>query len=408
MAPPARICIVSEIYHPEDPGGQGRQAHDLSTALRAAGCEVRALTRRHFAASRKREMLGMVMVRRLPPLGMTKGDGWRALAPTLVFLISLTWMLLRDARHYDSILVHGVKLILVPPLLVGMLFGKRVFAKVDATAEIEHAITAESLQRMKMRQSSRLIRAWTATRRRLLRTADAIIAISGEVKEALLRNGARSEQVFDIPNGLDLQRWQLAAPAEKQALRRDLELPARPLVICVGRLSRAKGVHTVLQAWFALCDERLDAHLLLVGSGVGSYDDCERELRALCAASPHRDRVIFTGQVDNVHDYLRAADVFVQCSEHEGFGLALVEAMACGLPCVTTPVGAARDVVEAGVNGVLVPVGDAVALAGELRALLERGDRREAMGAAARRAVISRYDLQQVAQRYLQLLQVPR
>jgi glycosyltransferase involved in cell wall biosynthesis len=229
------------------------------------------------------------------------------------------------------------------------------------------------------------------------------VAISGELREAVLRAGVAAERVVDIPNGIDLQRWQPVTPEQQHALRAQLGLSEGPLIICVGRLSRAKGVPLLLDVWLSLRAEHPRAHLLIVGTGTGSHDDCERELHAACEMSQHREQVIFTGQVENVHEYLQASDIFVQCSEHEGFGLALVEAMACGLPCVTTRVGAAIDVIEPGVNGVLVPIGHREALAAALRDLLASPSQWRPMGRAAHQSAVGRYDMQEVVHRYGEL-----
>ncbi len=107
----------------------------------------------------------------------------------------------------------------------------------------------------------------------------------------------------------------------------------------------------------------------------------------------------FVGRVDNVEDYLRAADVFAFPSLFEAMPLSVLEAAACGLPCVASGVGGILDVLDGG-SGLLVPPGDADRLADALETLLADAGSRAALGAAARARVVSRFDLDASVERY--------
>jgi glycosyltransferase involved in cell wall biosynthesis len=115
-------------------------------------------------------------------------------------------------------------------------------------------------------------------------------------------------------------------------------------------------------------------------------------------------RVRFVGAAQRVEEWLRAADVFVFPTENEAFGLSLAEAMACGLPCVTTRVGGLRDFVIDGVNAHAVPPGDDAALAAAIANLLADAGRRAALGQAARRTAEERFSLALVADAYAALV----
>jgi glycosyltransferase involved in cell wall biosynthesis len=321
--------------------------------------------------------------------------------------MALWFELMRSARHYDVLVVGGVKAILLPPLLVAWLLGKRIFVRVDATGEIEHAITPESLGKMGLRADSRLVRTWSQLRRRLLLRAEGIIALSTDVRAALLRQGIPLARIFDIPNGIDMTRCCPVSRSQQAALRTKLGLPAGPLFIYAGRLSRAKGLPLLIDAWQRVAAEHPNAHLLLIGSGRGSFDDCEAELRAVSSCPALVGRLTFTGHVENAHGYLQASDVFVTCSESEGFGLALIEAMACGLPCISTPVGVAPEVIDPGHNGLLVRVGDCDELHAALSSMLAQQASWPVLGAAARTVVAARYALEQVVSQYGALCKAP-
>lgn len=395
-----RLCLVTEIFHPEDQGGQGRQAFALARRMSAHGAVVTVATRCNFAASAASEVIDGIRISRLAPRGLLKGKGWRAVPPTLCFLALLLLHLVRKRDSYDVILVQGVKAVLIPTLLATWLLRKRCIVKVDAVAELEQELTPESLAQMKLREGATIVRLWARLRDALLRRAHATVAISAEIEAALSRRVGAATRVVRIPNGLELRDGSHSGDDRSQ-LRRRLALPDGLLVIYTGRLSRAKGLPMLLEVWTQIARQHADVHLLLVGSGDRSFDGCERELREHVRAAQLDSRVTFAGHVENVHDYLHASDLFVSCSDSEGFGLSLVEAMAAQLPCVSTAVGVAPEVIRDRHEGWLVPVRDPSALRAALDDALSRRSALPAIGAAARRAVASRFDIDAVARRYL-------
>jgi glycosyltransferase involved in cell wall biosynthesis len=400
-----RVCLVTDIFHPEDQGGQGRQAFELARRLRSRGVDVTVLTRRVFPSTPRgdAEEAGIPIIRLEPP-GLVKGRGWSAVWPTARFLSAVLFTLIRFRSRFDVFLVHGVKGILLPTNLATRLLHKRCVVKVDAIEELENGIASESVARMGIEPDSLVVRTWTRWRDALLRRADAVIAISDELAAALAARGVRSDRILRIPNGIDLGLW-LGDVHAKSELRARLSLPDRVLVTYCGRLSRAKGLLMLVEVWQRIAANHPEAHLLLIGSGDRSFDGCEPELRAAVSKAGLEDRVTFVGHVEIVPDYLRASDLFVLCSESEGFGLSLIEAMAVGLPCISTAVGAAPEVIRHRQSGWLVPVNDAQALAQALDDALANREQWSQLGAAGRRAVVERFDLDAIAARYLRLFQ---
>jgi glycosyltransferase involved in cell wall biosynthesis len=400
-----RVCLITEIFHPEDQGGQGQHAFELAARLRARGVDVTVLTRRVFEATPRGESTGQgIRVVRLEPPGLLKGRGWHAVWPSLRFLSGVFFALVRGRASFDVFLVHGVKGILLPTVLAARLFGKRCVIKIDALEELENGVARESIERMGLAANSFVLRTWTRLRDALLRRADAVIAISSELADALRARGLTPTQVRRIPNGIDLRRWLDDRPG-KAALRQRLSLPDQTLVTYAGRLSRAKGLVMLVKVWQRVAASYPHVHLLLIGSGDRSFDGCESELRALVQQAGLERRVTFVGHVDTVPDYLRASDLFVVCSESEGFGLSLIEAMAVGLPCISTAVGAAPEVIRHRESGWLIPVNDAHALHRALEDALHSHAQWPVLGAEGRRAVVERFDLDEVVERYLALFQ---
>jgi glycosyltransferase involved in cell wall biosynthesis len=399
-----RVCIVTEIFHPEDRGGMGRQAHALAECLIRTGIQVDAVTRKILPQSPSREQVGLVDVTRLPPAGVLKGRGWAALLPVGWFSFRLLLWLLRRANSYDVLLVQGSKTMLIPVFLASLVSRSGLVIKIDAFTDIGEEVGADSLAKMGLSPRSLPVRVWSRLRNSLLRRADGVIAISQEIHAALLARGVRPERIHSIPNGVDFGRFRPLPADARRELRARLELPLdRIIVIFTGRLSRGKGLPMLADVWGSLCQERADIHLLIVGSGRDSYDDCEPELRAFCTGRHLEHCMQFTGQVDDVTAYLQAADIFVLPSEAEGFSLALIEAMGAGMPCIVTRVGVAGEVVRDGENGMLIPIGDAAALAEALRWMLQHPDRWEQMGSLARQSVLDFCAMDSVVRRYVEL-----
>lgn len=141
--------------------------------------------------------------------------------------------------------------------------------------------------------------------------------------------------------------------------------PRGPVFVAVSRLEPVKNLPLLLDA-FALVAPEIDARLLIVGSG-----SQEAALRARIGAPGLDGRAALVGHVASPRPYLRAADAFVLASDEEGFGQVLIEAMAEGLPVISTDAagGGVRFVLDEGRAGILVPRRDPAALAAAMRDL---------------------------------------
>jgi glycosyltransferase involved in cell wall biosynthesis len=140
------------------------------------------------------------------------------------------------------------------------------------------------------------------------------------------------------------------------------------------------------------------AQLLIVGDG---EERARLENQAIeLGVGP---QVKFVGSVTNVEPYLQASDIFVLPSRNEGLPVALLEAMACSLPCVASATGGIMDLIRSGVNGLMVPPGDAQALQSALETLLLDPTLATQLGRQARQDAHQNYSMEHTAQDYLQL-----
>lgn len=204
------------------------------------------------------------------------------------------------------------------------------------------------------------------------------------------RLGVESGRCVVIPNGIDLTEADAALALGRDEARRRLGLfPTDLAVACVGRLHEEKGVTHLVGAFHALLQAHPTARLLLAGDG-----PARRQLETMVEALRLGPFVRFLGTLADPWPLLAAADVFALPSLWEGMPNALLEAMAAGLPSVATAVGAVTEMVSEGREALLVPPGDAGALARALAELAASPARRREMGALARRRVEAAYRIE--------------
>jgi GalNAc-alpha-(1->4)-GalNAc-alpha-(1->3)-diNAcBac-PP-undecaprenol alpha-1,4-N-acetyl-D-galactosaminyltransferase len=164
-----------------------------------------------------------------------------------------------------------------------------------------------------------------------------------------------------------------------------------PTLIAVGRLAPQKGFDLLILAFAKLRDKHPDWHLTILGEG-----QIRSELEALRTQLELGDVVHLPGQMQNVNAYLRQADIFVMSSRFEGFPMALCEAMACGLPVISTDcLSGPREIITDGVDGILVATEDVDALAVGLDRLMSNPIERAKFSQAAP-SVLDRFGLEQV------------
>jgi glycosyltransferase involved in cell wall biosynthesis len=380
-------------------GGGETQAQLLAEGLIAEEHSVTLLTRRSDASLKKHERYGKVDVYRLAPVGGGQLKKWGLLFTSIPALLRLR-------KQYDLIFVSGYRIIGMAAVLVGKMLRKSVVLKADSLGEMSGDFFESGLKKIGVSHKSFFFRSFLEFRNLILRRADAFSAISPEIASEWVSSGIPSEKIHLIPNCVDTKRYVPVKPAQKIALRTKFDLPQNATIaIYTGRLVSYKGLPLLLKVWNNIRCKHEHGLLILAGTGGLDIHNCEEELREYVKINGLENHVLFPGAVQNVPEYLQASDIFVFPTENDAFPSSIVEAMACGVPVITTPVGAIKTIVTDGETGMLIQPGNHEQLFQALDVMLTNTALASRLGGAARHSVQDLYSTEAVSKKYLNLFQ---
>jgi glycosyltransferase involved in cell wall biosynthesis len=218
---------------------------------------------------------------------------------------------------------------------------------------------------------------------------------------------SQRDQILHIGNGVDLLRFDPdRLRGQRDAVRQSLGINPQDLVVSVvGRLVREKGYLELVDAFAKVVGRFPDTHLVIVGSALESaHDDVSVEVGRAVDRPGLAGRVHLLAPGTPVEDVLVASDVYTLPSHREGLPRSILEAMAMGLPVVTTNIRGSREVVTHGATGTLVEVGDVDELAAALVDLLGDPGRRQAYGQQAQAIARREFDESRVIDKQRQVL----
>jgi glycosyltransferase involved in cell wall biosynthesis len=376
------VLMISPQFRPLV-GGYERAAERLSLELVRGGHSVTVATERVDRSWPAREDLGGVTIRRLWCI-------YRRGLHVATAMASLGWFLLWRGRRFDVWHVHQYREAAVVAVLMGRLLSRPVVLKVTSSGEGGIARLIADTRMPKLA-------AWA------LRNVDACVAVSRETETEAAAFGIPKDRVYLIGNGVDVKSFHPAEDdAERRRLRGELGLDEGHVAISVGRFSEEKNPLGLLEAWAAAkaSDHAGEAAaawtLALLGDGALRDD-----VRAAVERLGLERSVVLAGHRDDVDRWLQASDVYVLTSHREGLSNTTMEAMATGLPVVVTAVSGMSELVEDPEAGVVVPTGDAGALADALLGLMSNAADRESMGRRGRAVIVERYSIESVAEQHV-------
>jgi glycosyltransferase involved in cell wall biosynthesis len=362
----------------EDPYGVGR-FWPLAKELAALGHQITALALHPNCSALKSRSITRngVFVRYVAPMhvwkrGNLKGyyASWRL--PWIA--LRATWALTRGALSIESDVIHVGK---AQPMngLAGILAArwqqKPLYVDCD-----DWEAASNRFQNVFQRS----IVGWCEDH--LVHWAQGVTVNTRFLEHRLRDLGIPSSRITFVPNGVDRERFSQVHPRRIQDLREQLGLRERPVVAYIGSMSMANHpVDLLIQAFTYVAGKVTDAVLLLVGGG-DSLEELQEQARALGL----RESVRFVGRLapDQVPDYMALADVTVDPVQDDDVArtrspLKIFESLAVGTPVVTGDIGDRRFIMANGQAGMLVPPGDAQALAEGILVVLRDKDKRQSM-----------------------------
>ncbi len=366
-----KVLFVIRYFHPFV-GGTEKQALTLASRLATDGIDVTILTSRFSYSWQRAERIQNVRVIRLPSPSIK-------VIGAMVFLTCLARYLIRYKNHYSIIHTFQIGYTSFVSIVLAMIL------RIPSLIKVASSGIGGDIQRAKKT-------AWGKLCLLMAKRATRIIAVSDSVKRELMDEHVPSSAIESIANGVDLELYE--PYKDKPAMRRRLQLPDKITIVYTGRLSPEKGVDFLIRG-FAQLVKTQPCQLLIIADGPE-----QESVVKLIADHNLNGLVLLVSKVEEVAPYLKASDLFVLPSRFEGLSNALLESMACGLPVISTSVGGSRDIIDDGVNGLLVDVEATDQLRNAMTRVLCDRQLAATLGVNARAAVEAKHDMKNIANAY--------
>ncbi len=413
-----RICYVSYQFYPAI-GGAERRAEKQARQLQSLGHEVTIITLKLKRDWKDRELLDGLPVVRIGGVYRRNGQLRMGKLGQLPIGIGMLLALWRMRRNYD--IIHAFQM--TPPCVLAALFG-RILQKPVVLSMQNAGPDTSKLTPPRKQEDGTLLSAYGLQidwkEDWIIRGSDLqllpVIMLGGRLFLKLLRNshtfyqvlswrshsylvaqGFPSEQVMRIPGSVDTEKFR---PAQERTLE---HTTVERIIMCVARLEYGKGVDVLLHAWAKMmhaCNEKSELRPILHLAGEGKF---RKQLERMALELGIQDSVRFLGNREDITALLQQAWGFVLPSRWEGMPNALLEAMACGLPCVATRVSGSEDLIADGSNGLLVEPEQPDELARALQRIIEDTEFAERLGQEGRKTVVHDYQLTNIVEQCLEL-----
>lgn len=371
-----RVLMIIPNFYPYHPnaGGAERQCLKLSQELVKNGVNVDVLTYRLKPQWPTHAEINGVKIVRLPYF-----------VPNELNLPVWFYYLWKNQNNYDIFHVHlfnGAHF--VAAAWISRLFGKSIIVKIAGSGENFEVAKTKNLRWP--------LNTWVF---RSLLLSTKIVAISKSIQKELQNLNITERQIISIPNGVEcIGQTQESIKNQQRTI---LGIPKdATVVLTVGSLTPNKGIQYLLDAWDQIRHKFPNAFLVSVG-GNELPDYCQKTIE-----NPDSQVMFYLNQTDGVLPFLQGADIFILPSLAEGLSNALLEAQSCGLPCIATRVGGNPDIIQDGVNGMLIEPKSVNQIVDSLDVLISSKKLRIAYG---KNALLKshEYDIGHIAKTYIEL-----
>lgn len=356
-------------------GGTERQALALASTLLKKGVSVTIVTSRFERQWPRCDSINGVTVKRLySPRIKVVG--------AFVFLACLVVYIIQHRKQFSLIHTFQIGYTSSVSILLGMLLKKPSVLKLASSG------WGGDIRRAKKTLSGKVFLY-------MAKKASRIIMVSKTVERELLAEGVNNARLSYIVNGVDLVHFKPCE--EKKQLRNALGIPDKKTVIYTGRLAPEKGVDFLIRS-FLKVETSIGCQLIIIAEG----PEMKNVMRLLNNCNAKESILLLQG-VNVVANYLNAADLFILPSHFEGLSNSLLEAMACGLPVISTRVGGSIDIIEDGTNGLLVDCNSEQQLTQAIVYVLNNFLLATNLGTHARKTIEAHHDLNIITDKYVAL-----
>jgi glycosyltransferase involved in cell wall biosynthesis len=377
------ICFISPEYWPLS-GGTGSYIYYLSNELIKNGYNANIVTGSNQNIDIQVNNNLKVYFQKIPKMPLIKS----------FMLAEASYRKLANIQNTTNIDITHPQLPLTPSFAIPSNFGKTIVCTVHSTWTGEaEAIRGEPYTRLNANEKFLLSFNWFLRffEVGMIKRASHVIAVSDFTRQELKKYYSIPEnRIRVIHNGVDTHKFQPAK--NKQTNKTALGLnPDDIIILSVGRLYARKGLFTLIEAMPTVVQRFKNAKFVI--SGKGQSDEMAK-LRAHAKRLAVEDNIIFTGYYPDrkLPKLYQAADVFAFSTYYEHHPFAVLEALATGLPVVTTTVGGIAETIKTGKNGLLVKPFDSKQFSDAILYLLEHPTKAAEMGTNARKTIVEQYD----------------
>lgn len=385
---PIGICMVTGAFHPEISGG-GLQCRTLANSLKKGGF-------RFFILATTRSLLPDEVKSGVFIFRVNVGN--MAFLDKIKIGIRIALIFLKLNNRIDVIHLHGFSNKTVLIILLAKMFRKRIVQKMTSLGDDDPT----SLYKTRFGKLKRFV----------FSLPDLYISLTPAMSERFLASGLPKDRLLMVPNGVDTEKFCPCKDAdEKNILREELNLPAdATIMLFVGFFSRDKGIEVLFEAYKQLANEAgyENLVLLLIGSTDSRYfeikADLVKNIRDEIKQRSLEKKVICIEKVFEIEKYYKVADIFILPSFREGLPNVLLEAMATGLPCISSDLEGVVDyVIKDGEEGLIFKKGDMEDLIKTTKKLLDNKDLAEKLGRQARSKSLDNFSISRIAKQYSEI-----
>jgi glycosyltransferase involved in cell wall biosynthesis len=377
------ICFISPEYWPLS-GGTGAYVYYLSNELMKNDYNTDIVTGSNQNIDIQVNSQLKVYFKKIPKIPLLKS----------FMLAEASYRKLTSIRNASNIDIVHPQLPLTPSFAIPPNFGKTIVCTVHSTWKGEtEAIRGEPYTRLNANEKFLVSFNWFLRffEVGMIKRASRVIAVSDFTRQELTKYyNIPENRIRVIHNGVDTHKFQ--PPKNKQKIKIELGLNTNDIIILsVGRLYARKGLFTLIDAMPTVIKQFKNAKFVI--SGKGQSDEMAK-LHAHAKRLAVENNIIFTGYYPDqkLPKLYQAADIFAFSTYYEHHPFAVLEALATGLPVVTTTVGGIAETIETGKNGLLVKPFDSKQFSDAILYLLEHPSKAAEMGANARKTIVEQYD----------------